>query len=312
MSGFIPKEKLNAYQHWQMPDFDGDDAEPALEDIHSSPARIENALIPKESLTAYERWELAAFDEVKAIPGETIVSPGQFEQASTVSGGVSIDENGLGSPGNVSQMQPSEVPFDTVGGEDFLDAQSQMASAVMLPTAAEIEQMHEDARQQGYQEGYQEGFSTGQNEGSAEVEEKAARLDALLLGLEQSLRTMDQEIAEKLLATAVELASQMVRQSLKIKPELVLPVVREAIGSLNPGVGQPMLLVHPDDAPLIRKSLSEQLAHGNWRLAEDTSITQGGCRVELGAGEVDATFQTRWKRILESIGINQEWLDEKS
>jgi flagellar assembly protein FliH len=37
----------------------------------------------------------------------------------------------------------------------------------------------------------------------------------------------------------------------------------------------------------------------------------GGCRVELGASEVDATLETRWRRVLESIGVSQEWLSNK-
>ena len=27
--------------------------------------------------------------------------------------------------------------------------------------------------------------------------------------------------------------------------------------------------------------------------------------------EVDATLETRWRRVIESIGINQDWLDDK-
>lgn len=308
MSGFIPKEKLTAYQHWNMPGFDGDDSEPALEDVRSSSARAENIVIPKEKLTAYERWEVAAFDEAQVALDEPLGEPGQAEQAEAASVTPSFDEGSAGNQEYGLQTSSSETRLDRFEEEDFSSAQSQMASAVVLPTAVEIERMHEEARQQGYQEGY----ATGQNEGSAHVQEKAMRLDALLVELDQSLAAIDQDIAEKLLATAVELASQMVRQSLKIKPELILPVVREAMGSLNPGSGHPVLLTHPEDASLIREKLSEQLAHGNWRLVEDTSIMPGGCRVELGAGEVDATFQTRWKRILESIGINQAWLDEKS
>ncbi|MEF8709031.1 MAG: FliH/SctL family protein [Candidatus Accumulibacter propinquus] len=48
-------------------------------------------------------------------------------------------------------------------------------------------------------------------------------------------------------------------------------------------------------------------AHINWRIIED-STDAGGCRVELGASEVDATLETRWRRVVEAIGISEEWL----
>ena len=103
----------------------------------------------------------------------------------------------------------------------------------------------------------------------------------------------------------------MVHQSWRIKPELILPVVREAVATLHPTSGHPALFARPDDAALIRTHLGDQLAHNNWRIIEDASLSAGGCRVELGSSEVDATRETRWRRVIESIGINQEWLSDK-
>ena len=75
--------------------------------------------------------------------------------------------------------------------------------------------------------------------------------------------------------------------------------------------GHPVLFAHPQDAALIRSHLGDQLAHNNWRIIEDQTLTPGGCRVELGSSEVDATLETRWRRVIESIGINQDWLSDK-
>ena len=174
---------------------------------------------------------------------------------------------------------------------------------VALPTAAEIERMHIEAHQQG--------FASGHAEGLAEARADAAKINALMTSLQQSLRGLDQHVADQLLATALEVASQVLRQSLRVKPELLLPVVKEAVAILHPHSGHPALVVHPDDAELIRTHLGDQLAHNNGRIIEDTTLSAGGCRVELGASEVDATLETRWRRVIESIGINQDWLDDK-
>ena len=88
-------------------------------------------------------------------------------------------------------------------------------------------------------------------------------------------------------------------------------VVREAIDALYPLSGSPMLYVHPDDAELIRTHLGEALEHKNWRIVEDHSLSPGGCRIEHGGSEVDASKETRWRRVIESIGISQEWLSDK-
>jgi len=223
--------------------------------------------IPKEKLTAYQRWEVAAFDEAEQAA----------RAASTVA-------HAAPAPAPEAEPEPESPP-------------------VVLPTAADIERMYTEAQEQGYAAGYEEGI--------AQARAEAARIDAMLTSVEHSIGELDQHVAEQLLATAVEIANQVLRQSLQIKPELLIPVVREAVTTLHPHTGHPVLLAHPQDAALIRSHLGDQLAHNNWRIIEDNALTPGGCRVELGSSEVDATLETRWRRVIESIGINQDWLSDK-
>ncbi len=227
--------------------------------------------VPKEKLTAYERWELAAFDEAEQTAKRAA------------------------RPAPPVPARPTPAPASTADHDD--------QPPVVLPTAADIERMHIEAHQQGYAAGYQEGI--------AQANATAAAIDAVMSNLQQSLKEVDQHVAEQLLATAVEIASQMLRQSLRVRPELLLPVVREAVAALHQHSGHPALFAHPQDVALIRKHLGDQLAHSNWRIIEDAALTAGGCRVELGASEVDATLETRWRRVIESIGISQEWLIDK-
>lgn len=223
--------------------------------------------IPKEKLTAYQRWEVAAFDEA--------------EQAARAA---RTTANAVPEPAPAAEPEPEPEP-------------------VVLPTAADIERMYADAQQQGYMAGYEEGI--------AQARAEAAQIDAMLTNVQRSIAELDQHVAEQLLATAIEIASQVLRQSLRVKPDLLIPVVREAITTLHPHTGHPVLLAHPQDAALIRSQLGDQLAHNNWRIIDDNSLTPGGCRVELGASEVDATLETRWRRVIESIGVNQDWLNNK-
>jgi flagellar assembly protein FliH len=220
--------------------------------------------ISKEKLTAYQRWELAAFDE--AEHKAAAVPPPQPVAGTTDS--------------------PAELP-----------------PPVTLATAEEVERIYTEAHESGYAAGYEAGI--------AQTQIGAMQIDALMTDLQQSLQGLDQQIADQLLAVSIEIASQVLRQSLRIKPELLLPVVREAVAALSPNHGHPALFVHPDDAALIRTHLGEQLSHNNWRIIEDGRLEAGGCRAEVGASEVDATLATRWRRVIEAIGVSQEWLDSQ-
>ena len=226
--------------------------------------------IPKEKLTAYQRWELAAFDEAEQ----------KAERAQEMAAVEQPPQEVIEEP----PPAPEEPP-------------------IVLPTAADIERMHNEAHEQGYAAGYEEGIG--------DAKTLLADATEILNDLQQAVTDLDQKIADQLLATAIEIANQVLRQSLKLQPELLLPIVREAVATLHPGAGHPALLAHPEDAALIRKHMGDHLTHNNWRIIEDPALTRGGCRIELGASEVDATLETRWRRVIEAIGVNEDWLNDK-
>lgn len=178
----------------------------------------------------------------------------------------------------------------------------------VLPTAEGIEQIQQQAHHEGYQEGLQQGREQGYREGGAQALQEAQRLNQLLVKVNETLQQLDQEMAQQMLELALGIARQMLRQALPVLPELVLSVVREAINSLPQTNQQPQLILHPQDAALVRSHLEAELAHGHWRVVEDSQIARGGCRLETAQSEIDATLESRWKRVLESLGQSGDWL----
>lgn len=172
-------------------------------------------------------------------------------------------------------------------------------AGIELPTAEDLERLHQTAQDEGYAAGYAQG--------QADARTEAARLKTLADGLEQALERMDEAIAEDLIRLALAIAEQVMRQALAREPERLLPAVREAMASIvHPG-SHPRLLLHPDDAQLARHHLAPDLEHGGWHLAADPAIERGGCRVESAGTQVDATLATRWKRIAECLGERDLW-----
>ena len=120
---------------------------------------------------------------------------------------------------------------------------------------------------------------------------------------------MDQKIAQDLLNLALEISKQMLQQALKIKPELLLSVVHAAISELPYFNQNAHLVLHSDDAALLRTSMGEQLLHAGWKVFEDNKIERGGCRVETAHSQIDATLPKRWQRVVASIGQDNAWLE---
>ena len=138
---------------------------------------------------------------------------------------------------------------------------------------------------------------------------EAQRITNILESLNKELQQVDQRIAQDLLNLALEIAKQMLQQALKIKPELLLNVVRAAISELPYFNQHAHLVLHTDDAELLRTSMGEQLLHTGWKIFEDSQIERGGCRVETAHSQIDATLPKRWQRVVASIGQDNAWLE---
>ena len=127
----------------------------------------------------------------------------------------------------------------------------------------------------------------------------------LVESLETSLTRLDQEGADEILALATELARQMVRHTLALRPESVVELIREALLQLPQA--HALIHINPDDLAMAKEYLGEHLAHAGHRLIEDTTLTRGGVRIEAAGSQIDATVQTRWRRVMDNLSRNIPW-----
>jgi flagellar assembly protein FliH len=223
--------------------------------------------IPKEKLSAYERWELAAFDEEEQAARQRVT-----EAANPV---------------------PAAPPKPVVSDEELATIRAEA---------------HAGGKKAGYEEGFKTGLSAGFEEGMRNASAEIAKISALAGSFSGSIDELEAQVADDLLALAIDIARQVVRNSLRIKPELVVTTVREAIASLANPHGHPVLVLNPEDAGIVRQQLSEQLAHTAWRIIEDPTVERGGCKVESGGSEVNALIAQRWQRVVEQFGSRADWL----
>lgn len=177
---------------------------------------------------------------------------------------------------------------------------------IKLPTAAEIEQIHQQAHEEGYKRGQEEGFQAGFREGRAKALVEAQRLSKTAGKLESALDRLEETVADELLALAVELAREVIRQEITARPETLLAVVREALEQLPHQ--HAAIYLHPEDASLLRSYMGDQLTHAGHRIHEDGKLARGDCVVEAGGSQLDATVAMRWQRVLEGLGVAAAWL----
>jgi flagellar assembly protein FliH len=174
-------------------------------------------------------------------------------------------------------------------------------SATAAPSATEIEQARARAREEGREAGYAEGRQQAAKE--------AQRLAQMVSALNQELQQVDQKIAQDLLELSLEIARQMLQQALRVKPELLLEVVQQAVAELPHFNQHVHLILHPGDAELVRAHMGEQLGGMGWKIIESDQIARGGCRVETAHSQIDGSLAVRWQRVAASIGKSSAWLE---
>jgi len=266
-----------------------------------------------QAVGAYRRWEPEDFDEAegrrkpaKRTDGFAPAEPDEFAQA-TPPPATSEIAAAPARPAAPPPPAPEPVP--------------ELPPDFRLPTAEEIEQLHDEMRRAGFEEGraagHAEGLEAGRAEGYAEgrarAEAEAARLAGLADSMDEALRELDGEIAEQLMALAIEMARRMVKLTIAQHPESILETVRAALLQLPQGHAH--IQLHPDDLALVRELLGEQLAHAGHRLQENARLARGECLIDGQGAQVDATLATRWRRVLESIGHERarwEVMDEET
>jgi flagellar assembly protein FliH len=161
------------------------------------------------------------------------------------------------------------------------------------------------------EEAHGAGLEAGRREAEALLQAERDALRELSNGLAQLMHDFEQNLANDVLSLSLALAKLIVRQSVKVKPDLVLSVVREAVSSL-PGVDQQTTIhLHPHDAALLRKLAEndKRLRELPWKIVEDTQLERGGCRLDTATTEVDATLETRWRRVIAALGRDDTWID---
>jgi len=216
-------------------------------------------------LTAWERWELASFETASPLAANGAALPADHP----------------------AHAESANVPLDR----------------------AEIERICAEAREDGYQAGYNSGYQIGKRSGYAEGQ-VAARAEADRIGkaaneLEQALQEFDQQVADELLALAVEIARQVVRHEIAARPDAIIGVVNEALAYLPHQ--HAAIHLNPEDASLVRSYLGDALTHAGHRILEEPTLQPGDCLLEAGGSQIDASTGTRWRRVIENLGIASAW-----
>lgn len=218
---------------------------------------------------------------------------------------------------NATRFIPGEE-IGTVAQWDFaaVDTASILLAAQAQAREAAAERGRDDALRQ---EGYAQGFAQAQAQAAVETqrriaefarnqgEEAARHLAALFASTRQQVQHSEQAIAQGVLELACEVARQVLRQELSVNPNVLQPVVREALSLLLTDSKSALVRMNPLDLEVLEEPLRAEFSSLSLTLLADARVDRGGCLVESAGTVVDATVEKRWIRAAATLGLSVPW-----
>jgi flagellar assembly protein FliH len=203
-----------------------------------------------------------------------------------------------------------------------IDTAAQLLAAQAKARESEQEDVNlASARQESHQAGYAAGLVQGRAQAEAELQQKMAdflanqaqaaaqHFSALFDATKNQLASAQQTMAQGVLELSCELARQVLRQELSVNPNVLLPVIREALDMLGAEHRSAVVRLHPADLEVLAGLMSTEFAGMALTLRADSSLQPGGCVVDSAGMVVDASLQKRWQRAVATLGLESSWED---
>ena len=156
-----------------------------------------------------------------------------------------------------------------------------------LITAEELQSIKDQAYTEGFEKGRREGLSSAKQE----IDNQTLLFSNLINQLSDPLQQCGEQTQQELLELAFAVSRQIVRRELKQDPTQLIAIIREALNKLPIGSKNIQILLHPEDASIVREvlSINTDSSDSRWQLIDEPSMERGGCLIKTENSKVDAS-----------------------
>ena len=165
----------------------------------------------------------------------------------------------------------------------------------------DLERIQEQAYNEAYAQGMSEGLAEGRARAAREQVAQTELLTALLDQLSEPFASLAKDVETQTAELAMSVVRRLFRRELKTDPGCVIGVVREALDALPVSARSVRVMLHPDDAELVTRALTQTDGERAWHIVEDPLLGRGGCRVETETSRIDARVEARIEAIANAL-----------
>ena len=202
-------------------------------------------------------------------------------------------------PGNTETLLPTAEEIEDIQAQAYKEAYDEAFEKAKLEG---LEEGKKEGHKQGFEEGKAEGHAKGLSDGIAEIKEKSEHFESLISTLAAPLEELDNEVEDEIVTLAMMVARHIIRREIKSDPTHVISAVRQAINILPVATKNIVVFLHPDDAALVRESLTlTDEDSQRWKIVEDPMLSRGGCKIETEFSRIDASVEARINSVITQV-----------
>ena len=165
---------------------------------------------------------------------------------------------------------------------------------------AQLVALEEEANQRGYAKGLKQGYETGYQEAN---QERQLLVEAAHT-IEQTFEQFKIQLADKLLDLALLTSKKILADTLELHPDNAGLLLQQMLDGMQLDPQHITLRANANTLRTLEKQLGTHATLSHIRLVEDTHQVGNGFVLQHPEGEVDASLQTRWLRVIEALGKN--------
>lgn len=150
-----------------------------------------------------------------------------------------------------------------------------------------------EIQDQAFAEGLRRGIEEGRRKGEAAAAAQANHLKAVIDSIAPQANLLDEAMLEQISGLVLAVARHFIRREFSQSPEEVVQVVREALKVLPVSDAGIRIVLHPEDAAIVRDRLTPDSMSHHIEFLEDLSMTRGGARIETDVSVIDASIEAR-------------------
>ncbi|WP_305857465.1 flagellar assembly protein FliH [Balneatrix alpica] len=192
-------------------------------------------------------------------------------------------------------------------------------------TLEQLEEIRQDAWNEGYQEGLQsghaEGLEKGLQEGRAQGHEQAyaaeveritqqeQRLQALVSAFAKPIDVQDKALVASLGNLVEQLVVAVLGHELVASKQIIPQLLERVLAELPDPTVDAKVRVHPEDEEALQQAM--HLAGVSWQLQTDEQLHPGGLYLQSAYTQVDARLDTRLEQVLQEFRQQHQLLSQQ-